>query len=162
MFRPLPVIVSFAVLVTSGLVHGIWTERWQKSEALQNACALVEKVPLVIGNWQGRELTVNPDEFAQAGAEAYWMRRYTWNKQTLTVLLMCGRAGRMSVHTPEICYQGLGYQVVETAVRQQVVFGDGKSGEFWTARFTKDMGPSGDLRLFWAWSPDGSWQAPSS
>jgi hypothetical protein len=90
------------------------------------------------------------------------MRRYTHKNQAATVLLMCGRAGRMSVHTPEICYQGLGYQVVETPVRQRVDFGGSRKGEFWTARFTKDMGPTGDLRLFWAWSPDGAWHAPSS
>jgi uncharacterized protein DUF3485 len=163
MLRSLPVIIAFAFLISSGLVHGIWTERWEKSEALQNACARVEQVPLTIGAWQGKDLTVNPEEFALAGAETYWMRSYTNNKnQTVTVLLMCGRAGRMSVHTPEICYQGLGYQIVDTATRQEIDFSGSAKGEFWTARFVKETGSGSDLRLFWGWSVDGVWKAPSS
>ena len=162
MCRPLAVIIAFAFLISSGLVHGIWTERWQKSEALESACARVEQVPLVIGAWQGTDLPLDPEELAQAGAESYWMRSYTNKKQTVTVVLMCGRAGRMSAHTPEICYQGLGYQIVDSAMRQEIqLFGSGK-GEFWTARFIKETGSGSDLRLFWGWSADGVWKAPSS
>jgi hypothetical protein len=162
MSRLLAFIVAIAFLVSSGLVHGIWTERWQKSEELQDACARVSDVPLVIGAWKGQAVEVAPDEFVQAGAEGYWMRTYTNQKQTVRVLLMCGRAGRMSVHTPEICYQGLGYQVMESPMQDVIALDTDERAQFWSARFVKESGPAQDLQIFWGWSSDGAWKAPSN
>jgi Protein of unknown function (DUF3485) len=162
MLRPLPVIVAFVLVASSGLVHGLWTERWQKSDALTAACARVDQMPLDFGAWKGKALEVDAEEFAQAGAEAYWMRQYTRKDRSLTVLLMCGRAGRMSVHTPEFCYQGLGYQMTDAAVKKDVVWGTAAKAEFWTARFSKQRGLANDLRLVWGWNGGDRWQAPAS
>jgi hypothetical protein len=82
---------------------------------------------------------------------------------TVTVILMCGRAGRMSVHTPEVCYRGAGYEMhgapAPLTVKSE---GSGQQDTLWTARFTKHAGVAADLRLYWAWNADGAWQAPAS
>jgi hypothetical protein len=181
-----PVIVAFAMVIFSGLVHALWKERGQSAAALEEAAARVQLVPLQIGNWKGKELKVEPEDFARAGALAYWMRHYAHRGRSITVLLMCGRAGKMSVHTPEFCYQGLGYQMVDAAANVTVAHepaltptplprrgekdemhsderGRGVGvNEFWTARFTKQLGGAVDLRLFWGWNAGHGWRAPSS
>ena len=74
------------------------------------------------------------------------------------VILMCGRAGRMSVHTPEVCYRGAGYEMHDQpAVRS---FKD--AGSFWTAQFTKKSAVTTNLRLCWAWNAHGKWEASAS
>src|SRR5207244_1355928 len=77
------------------------------------------------------------------------------------VILMCGRAGRMAVHTPEVCYGGAGFDMLGAPAPYPVAF-DGKQAIFWTARFAKPNTPGADLRLCWAWNAGGAWQAPSS
>jgi hypothetical protein len=116
-----------------------------------------------VGGWKGRALETDPEELAQAGAEGYWMREYRHQDQALTVLLMCGRAGRMSVHTPDICYQGLGYEAAAAPMAIAVTYKNGKeNARFWTTRFTKRPRVGSDLRLFWSWSASGDWQASTS
>jgi hypothetical protein len=158
--RSLPLLAGVAVLVLSGVVHGLCTQRWQTSEALDTACARVPSVPLRAGAWTAAAVEVDPEPFEQARAAAYWVRRYTREgvAGSVTVILMCGRAGHMAVHTPDVCYRGAGYEMAAEPVRQNL-----KAGEFWTARFSlpgRTVIPG--LRIFWSWSADGRWQAPSS
>ncbi|MCC6417639.1 MAG: exosortase-associated EpsI family protein [Gemmataceae bacterium] len=162
MFRTLPILTGFILLLISGFVHGLWTGRWETSAALENAVARVTQVPTTLGDWQAKELPVDHEAFAQAGARSYWMRQYT-NRRTgegVTVLLMCGRWGKMSVHTPDLCYRGAGYEVAGEPIRQAVVTPAGRA-EFWTARLRKiGAGATSALRIHWGWSPDGTWSAP--
>jgi len=162
--KRLPVIVTFVLVISSGLVHALWKESGGTSAVLEEAVGRVKLVPRTIGAWRGEDIALEAEEeFVKAGAEAYWMRKYVRRGKSITVLLMCGRAGRMSVHTPEFCYQGLGYQVVDAAANVEVATEAGKlKGEFWTARFTKQLGGAGDLRLFWGWNAGAGWRAPAS
>ena len=159
--KPIPVLIAFVMVLSSGLVHGLWTDRWHKSEALELAVGRVESVPLQLGGWKGQPLKTDTEEFEQAGALGYWMREYRNKHQSVTVLLMCGRAGRMSVHTPDICYQGLGYQMAGASQRVEVPSKGGRSAELWMGRFTKRTGSS-SLRLYWSWNDGSGWLAPSS
>ncbi len=162
MLKALPVLTGFAVVLLSGLVHGLWTGRWETLPALEAAVARVEGVPHKVGDWEGRDLPTDPEAYAQAGALGYWMRTYTHRRtgEAVTVLLMCGPWGKMSVHTPEMCYQGAGYEIVGESARQTQALPDGKA-EFWSARFRKrEAAGTTFLRIHWTWSADGSWRAP--
>jgi hypothetical protein len=162
MLRSLPLLAGLLLVTLAGLVHGVWTGRWEPSRDLEEAAARVQAVPLQVGDWQGEGVKVKHDEFAQAGAVGYWMRLYrnTQTGEAVTVLLMCGPAGKMSVHTPDLCYGGVGYEVTESQA-QEVVGTSRPADTFWSARFRK-AGPAGEsaLRIRWAWSADGTWQAP--
>src|SRR5438128_119446 len=99
--RTLPVVAACGLLVFSGWVHGLWTDRWGRPEALEQALPRVALVPLQIGPWQAQELhPEDPESFRRAGAQEYWVRRYTHAETgaSVSVILMCGRAGRMAVH----------------------------------------------------------------
>jgi hypothetical protein len=158
--RPVPLMVAFVALLVSGLVHGFWTQRWQSDAALDAAVARLSTVPMQAGSWKGATIEVDPEPFRQARAVGYWMRRYTkpGAGDSITVILMCGRAGHMSVHTPDICFRGAGYEMAGQAVHVRT-----DQAEFWTARF-RPPGPTGagDLAIYWTWGGDGGWQAPNS
>jgi hypothetical protein len=163
MRKTLPLLTGLALLSLAALVHGVWTGRWEASHALEGASARVREVPLAFGDWQGQELPPDREAFARAGASGYWMRVYR-NGQTgeaVTVLLMCGRAGKMAVHTPDLCYGGAGYEVVGEPAREAVP-ATSPPAQFWAARFRKP-GPAGDssLRIHWGWSARDAWEAPA-
>ncbi len=165
MKRVASVLIALGILVVSGLVHGFWAERWTPSTALQEAAARVEQVSMAIGDWQAQAIDTDPGAFFQAGAVTYWTRSYTHarTKTSVLAILMCGRAGRMSVHTPELCYRGAGYDLTGEPEKLALKSISGTDlGSFWTARFTKQAGSASDLRLAWAWKAGGTWQAPSN
>src|SRR5439155_7886441 len=103
MRKTLPLLTGLVLLSLAALVHGVWTGRWETGRALEDACARVREVPLALGDWKAEELPPDREAFARAGARGYWMRLYRNGQsgEALTVLLMCGRAGKMSVHTPD-------------------------------------------------------------
>ena len=39
-----------------GLVHGSWTNRWHKTQALEEAVAGLQHVPTRLGDWRGEIL----------------------------------------------------------------------------------------------------------
>ena len=55
MRRGVAVLTAFVVLSASGVVHGIWAERWSPSPQLRAAVERVEQVPLQVGEWTGNE-----------------------------------------------------------------------------------------------------------
>jgi hypothetical protein len=165
----LPIVAAVGLLLFSGLVHGLWTDRWQSPESLDAAVARVERVPLTIGDWKGHTLgapDVDPEAFAQAGALGYWMRRYVHPRdgQEVTAILMCGRRSRIAVHPPEVCYRTAGYDQIDPAVPIPIKSDKGATepAEFRTTLFTAPgNGPAAKpLRIFWSWNATGEWQAP--
>lgn len=165
MKRSLTILIALAILVASGLVHGFWAERWNPSQALQAAADRVDQVPFDIGDWKGQVIESDAGAFFQTGAQKFWTRSYSHARRNVSLLaiLMCGRAGRMSVHTPEVCYRGAGFQMEGNVepLTVQSEFGE-DLGTFWTARFSKQSGVTSNLRLYWAWNATGSWRAPSA
>ena len=76
------------------------------------------------------------------------------------LLLVCGRPGPVSVHTPDICYPGAGYEMVQA---RPMVFSGGsacrrKLPEFITAEFVNDQSfPPDRSRVYWSWTVTGTW-----
>jgi uncharacterized protein DUF3485 len=163
--RHLAVVVAVALILVCGVVHGWWSDRWQRSAALEEALARVARVPMTLGAWQAENVPADAKAFEQAGAQAYWMRAYTntQNRHSVLAILMCGRAGRMAVHTPEVCYRGAGYDLFDAPASTVIrVEQGGELGAFNTARFTKAATLGNDLKLYWGWNPGAGWQAPAN
>jgi hypothetical protein len=80
--------------------------------------------------------------------------------QKVSVLLLCGRPGPMSVHTPEVCYQGSGYEIVgKQEKRQTKIEATGRTADLWTAQFKKPGIAPQPVRLFWGWGRGENWVA---
>src|SRR5579862_1396988 len=96
-------LVAAALLIGEGLYAGRLTNRWQDSTPLPAAVASLQRVPWVIGDWQGQPLPAFDDRTCVlAGFAGHLHRRYenSRNGAVVQVLLGVGAFGPISVHTP--------------------------------------------------------------
>ena len=162
MTRSLAFLFALTALLTGGYVHGLYSERWRTSNELEFGIERLPTVPLEIDGWKAEEIESNQAEFDLAGARGYWSRIYRKDGQEILAILMVGRAGRMSVHTPEVCYRGAGYELFGPPVPHDVGEPDAALGRFWTANFMKPSAAGAELQLDWGWNCGHGWQAPAS
>jgi hypothetical protein len=161
--RYLPPLCGLAVLLSAGVVHGLWTERWSRSAELDAAVARLGRLPDDFAPWQSGPAEA-PEGLTEAGARGFWTRQFRDKSsgEAVLVILMCGRPGQMAVHRPEHCYQAAGYELVGPAQRVQVPLPEARA-ELWTALFRKEEadGPA-QVRVYWTWFADSAWLAPDS
>lgn len=160
MNRIVAFLTVLALVVASGTVSGLWTNRWGTAVSAEQAGARLEQVPLSVGEWDGTDVPLTDREVKAAQFSGYLHRRYLHRKsgQVVTVLVACGRGGPMCVHTPDVCYTNSGYQQTATkafALDDQTAF---KVLEF---RRT-NVAMSTQMRLYLAWGTRGGWAAPTN
>src|SRR5437667_370335 len=95
-------ILTIVLLVAGGAVHGYYAERWRAADDLEYGVEHLSRIPLEFDGWTAEVRESKPAEFDRAGARGYWTRMYRKDGQEILVILMIGRPGRMSVHTPEV------------------------------------------------------------
>ena len=158
MKRYLP-LTAAALVLFSGVVHGLWTDRWSLSDEPGASAAKLDDVPLIIGDWQGQP--VEKESQLPAGVVGYLCRRYV-NARTggaVTVVVVTARPGPACIHTPDACYVASGYKL--GSLGKHTLAGE-PSAEFWTAPFYKQKAADQrTLRIFWSWNATGAWQAPA-
>lgn len=163
MKRVLPIAAGLAVIVSAGIAQGVWTNRWSRSRDLDQAIARLDRVAARVGGWEGHDLELDAGELEAAGIEGHVARRYVSRSDgsAVTVLLVAGRPGPISVHTPEICYAGAGYKPEAAPARYAPPSGLPRPVEFWMGRFREGRSAAPmRLRILWAWGSQGSWGAP--
>lgn len=161
-FRTLHLVIIAAFLVVSGYVHGKWTNRWTGGSGDVVGKDLLSGLDSPIGNFQpGDFQQVNPAELPpKTQCHSRRFQPLKSGKQVL-VSLTSGSPGSVAVHTPDVCYLGAGWKLRSAATRQTIALADGGVADFWTADFTKTSATGIEtIRVRWAWSADGSWQAP--
>ena len=161
----LPIVVGLLFVLATGLVHGLWSNRWSGEGDLEAAAARLPEAPLNVAGWKGRdEPALDARRLARAGAAGHLRRFYVNDKgQGISVALLCGRFGPLSVHTPDVCYSGAGYEMLGAPLHREIHLADGGTAEVWTARFHKPSAPTeAPLRLYWTWSAGAGWKAPNS
>jgi hypothetical protein len=166
MRRTFAVITAIIVLLGSGALHGLWTDRWQDAASQDAVAAQLAGLPLQIGPWQGTTLEVDQQDLARAGYAGCVWRRYENRaaRDTASVLLVAGQPGRVSVHTPEVCYKGAGYELVGEPERCTVTAPSlPRPAEFWKARFVQPGAVTAvPLRIYWSWYAGAGWEAPKN
>lgn len=160
--RILPGALAILAVLATGLVHGFWTERWLSRPGPIAAAARMESVSFVLDDWEGEPLDSAPRQ--TDGISGWLYRRYVHrqNGQSVVVALFCGRAGPMSVHTPDVCYAGGGYEVGRSIRHTVSAPGLGGPADFRTAQFFKTSSTDrSQLRIFWSWNATGTWSVPN-
>jgi hypothetical protein len=165
MNRIFPIVAGLVVVVGVGFVHGTWTGRWHNGPELDAAVARLPQGPCDLGDWHGEPAFLDPAELAKAGVAGSWVEQFRHRRDgtVVLVMLLCGRPGDISVHRPENCYAGAGYEIEgEARVRSLDLPPGAAPARLWTARFRKpDAVDARALRIWWGWYAGGSWQAPS-
>ena len=159
-----PILVSLALVLAMGVVHGIYTDRWGRSAQLEEALAALPRVPMNFGGWVGEEhRAIDPRVMEIGEIQGAVVRRYhnTRTGETVSLLIVCGRGGPISVHTPDVCYEGAGYRQLAPEEPKELTVGQGPSDTFNVARFGKPGVVPMQMEIYWGWSVDGrTWQAP--
>jgi hypothetical protein len=163
--RSIAILVGSLALVGGGVAHGLWTDRWHRSEELARAAERVALLPADLGPWKGDGVEQDPEMLALTGAVAHYSRSFLDPEtgERVLVILLAGKPARMSVHRPEHCYQAAGFAMSGAPVKAQVRADGADPAEFFTASFSREeaSGPS-QLRIFWAFSSGDPWEAPAS
>lgn len=160
-----PVLVAAAIVLLSGVGHGLWTGRWKEPAALAGAVDRLEGIPLTLGDWQGQTAdALDPKILARAGFSGALTRRYVNRRDgsEAMVLLVCGPPGPIAVHSPEICMAGAGYEAMAATDTLRARYGaPARDAQFKAAAFRRP-GPALSARLivFWSWSATGTWATP--
>jgi hypothetical protein len=164
MLRPFLLAATLAALLGDVCLYGLWTNRWKNTRELEAAVARLSAVPREVGSWRGQDLALTARELQEAEIAGYLHRRYEdrRTKAAVTVLLVCGRAGPLSVHTPDICYRGSGYQGGACVHSSVDVGRPGNVPLFWAATFRKPQATAAALRIYWSWNARDRWEAPAN
>ena len=159
MQRNLIIASAFAVVIGSGVVHGVWTDRWSEQRDLAESATRLDQLPMIVGAWHGSPVEMDKDP--NTGLAGMIARRYVNanNGKVVTLFLACGRAGAVCTHTPEVCYAGSGFEV-EKPTRFVLPSTTAEAPpEFWTARFVRERASGKThLRIFWSWHGSESWK----
>lgn len=149
-------LMASVALVACGIVHGFWTDRWRPPVETAQAAEQLNAVPMEIGDWDGEVNEVKPGE-AGVGVAGCIRRRYV-NRKTgasVSLFLVCGRSGPVSIHTPEACYGASGF-LVGTKGRHDTESGD----SMWkTDAVRSNATEETRLRLYWGWNGGDGWTA---
>ncbi len=159
MRRFLPVVAAVVVLLFSGMVHGLWTDRWAEPHDLLEAAARLEQLPQKLGDWEGETLVSR--ERPTPGIVGTMSRRYVHRRsgKTVTMFIGVGRPGPVSIHTPDVCYTASGYKEVRREDYTLPAKSAAAGSSFNTALFRHEKaGDRTQLRIFWAWNSGERWE----
>ena len=56
MLRYWPLAVAFLIVLSSGIAHGIWSDRWTDANPAQEAAERLQRIPTVCDEWQGTDV----------------------------------------------------------------------------------------------------------
>lgn len=151
--------VASVALVSVGLVHGFWTDRWSTSADTTEAAARLSHIPHDIGDWRGEDVEVKAGQVGP-GVAGCLQRRYISRTtgSAVIIALVNGRPGPVATHTPEVCYGASGYLV---GTKKAVDLDKKLTGaQFWTSvavrtRVTDET----KVRIYWAWNGGQGWVA---
>jgi hypothetical protein len=146
------------VIAADGYLGGVWGGRSRRE--LDEAAARLPQVPLAFGDWKGESLALDPKLVEMAGFSGYTVRRYENRRSgaVVNVLLACGRPGPLSVHTPEVCFGGAGFELNGDTTPFAPDDSPG-TAEFFKATFDKKDSPAPEkLRALWSWNKNGVWR----
>jgi hypothetical protein len=165
MHQTTPLLVATAIVLVGGGIQGIASHRWTTNHEVEQAAARLDRVALAVGDWKGQALESSAQDFARAGIVGQLLRRYV-NQRTgdvVTLLIVCGRPGSISVHTPEVCYAGAGYEVLGQREKLSSPRDSADSPtEMWKVRLRKVGAIAPELlAVCYGWSTTGVWRAPA-
>lgn len=162
MVRLLPIYLA-TVLVLGvggwlGFRMGRWSPRADREAML--ASARPEAIPLAIAGWTGERSEIDPKELQLARAPWSFAAGYRHPDHPgyISVMVLGGAPGPISVHTPDICFVGAGQSQLDPVQPLNVPDPSiGADCQFRTSRFANRGGVS---QAIWSWSDGGPWIAP--
>lgn len=162
----IPLTVVLVIVAIGTWKQGVYTDRFtwieQDTEQLDNFTKRLEHVPLEFGDWVGEIKAYNEDQFIRSKCNGCFSSMYE-NKRTgdaVTVYLVSGTARNTTIHTPDWCYRGAGYEM-QAKPNSYKIASEDMSSEFVTTTFNRETAfEQQHLRIFWTFTENGTWEGP--
>ncbi len=177
-----PAIAAGILIIASALLQGKWTERWSKREVTATQLEFAQRlarIPTEFGDWTSKEVPADPQQLEAARAVGHYQREFR-NRldptQVVSVFIVCGHGRDMTQHTPDQCYKASGYleddhetkYFIDNLRPAEIAAADGAKAAAEPYKFTTNRFRKGDafagaqtLRIFWSFSEEGEWVAPT-
>lgn len=159
--------MSAAVLLLAtlggGILYGNLTNRWgPRPDATLAKNRLREPLPQRIGDWRlVRDVPLEPEVVRTLKCSAYISQVYEHEESgdVVSVAVLLGPSGSISVHTPEICYSGADYTV--DGQRQKTFIKDqsGVEHSLWEIAVQSNRLIRPPMRVMYAWNAGSGWDA---
>jgi exosortase/archaeosortase family protein len=158
-------VLAIGIVAATTVMHGMRTDRWSGPRDFRPLIARLDQIPMTIGDWEGRPEEIDSRAILAAEIEGYSLRHYENSRtgRSVSVLVVCGRPGPISVHTPDLCYASVGYQMAQAKPARCAFPADSQRApaELLTAEFEKKLTfPPERLRIYWSWNATGTWRVP--
>lgn len=151
-----------AILLAGGVVHGMWTHRWSDGAATHSGIDYLSKLEAPFGDWRPGGTIAVPDKEIPKGTTVA-CREFVNAKSNkrVVVSMTSGSPGIVAAHTPDVCFLGVGYKLKNPPSKQTLPMTGGGSVTFYVADFEKTSAVGSEtVRCRWAWTADGTFQAP--
>lgn len=160
---PVYVLLAAICLLGSGVVHGLWTDRWSGTDVVPGEVVLA-RVPNKIGVWVGTSLPPldHPDSISSLH------RQYTneLTDRSVNVLFTAGNVQTISDYPITRLFPGHPYRAVSDpnslnircsheGFKKRILHGFYSSDYYEPANLKTQQ-----LIAVWAWTEDGVWQSP--
>ncbi len=159
---------GFFALLAASAADAVLNRGLNDPEAVKTAAARIRSIPEQIGLWTSSPEEIDEREKRLAGIGGSLRRtyRHAENGYVVSMTVLCGAAGPMSVHPPTACFEGVGYEL--SSGPNVVTFEDADADHnadsvLNRATFRLPGATSSDIvRVFWGWSDNGIWKAPDN
>ncbi len=158
-------LIAIGVTAAAGVLHGRISHRWGPRQDVSAAAQRLTGFPATFGRWQSRESHELAKPVLAALQCAGYLNRSYVNQdtgETVNVALLLGPAGPIAVHTPEVCFSSRDFKQRGDRRLATVRGADETENEFWTVTFDSTGLEKTILRVFYAWTTDGRWDAVES
>lgn len=154
-----------AVILAAGVFQGLYTDRWGPADDVQAATRRLDSLPIEIGDWRGEPAPLDDDDVRYGGIKGYKSLRYrnVISGDNVSLLIVCGRSGPISVHTPDVCYRGAGFVQVGNEFRKELATPDGRTIVLAAMQFkAPTTSASNQIEVNWVWHGNDGWLAPEN
>lgn len=159
--RRLPMLAMIAMILFSGVVHGVLDGRWAHPQDLKTQGERLAELPNRFGDWVLTESTPLEEGAAKLlrcyGSQVR-MYRNEKTQASVNVAVLFGPRGPIAVHTPEICYSSIGTEQIGPA-QPQAISTATTEHQLWSVQFSQDSQPNPSLDVWYGWSDGGVFQA---
>jgi hypothetical protein len=151
------------LLVATGAGDVVLRRGMSDPIGLAAAAERLNQLPATIGAWESTPETTDLREIRMAQVAGSVRRNYRHREtgQAVTLTILCGASGPMSVHPPTACFEGVGYSLTSGPTVVQFTDSARQESSLNRASFRLPESTTEEVvRVFWGWSQDGQWQVP--
>ena len=167
LFTGIAVIV--AITIGTAVYSGLKTGRWGTLRGLDEVRTAMKSLPMQIGPWQAEtEGELDKTSINMLRIQDSYIFRIYKNVDTQAVVrltMMVGPTGKITVHTPEVCFGGKDYEKdsarMAVPINVQLLSGDKEIADtFWRVTFTgRSLDTNNRASFYYAVSTGNEWIA---